>query len=116
RSLLKNVYTNDVDAALVAFVQGDEWRLSFISEIRILTDEGTIETKVTEPKRFTYLLGGERTKTPTDRLYSLTNKRLSLDDIRVAFSVEALNNEFYKHIASHFYDLVGSTTKQGKET
>jgi adenine-specific DNA-methyltransferase len=117
RSLLSNVYKNDVDAAFVVFVQNDKWRLSFISEIRVLTEDGNIETKGTHPRRFTYILGeGERTTTATDRLYSLNGKKLSLDDIRGAFSVEALNNEFYKHVADHFYDLVGSTTKKGKET
>lgn len=37
RQLLRNVYSGDVDAALVVFVQADKWRLSLISEIKVLT-------------------------------------------------------------------------------
>ena len=36
RSLLRSIYKYDVDAALVVFVQNDKWRLSLISEIRVL--------------------------------------------------------------------------------
>lgn len=117
RELLRNIYKYDVDGALVVFVQGEKWRLSFISEIRVLNDDGTIEKKATEPKRYTYLLGkNEKTKTPTDRLSLLTNKKIALEDIRAAFSVEALNNEFYKQISEYFYQLVGATTTKGKKT
>lgn len=117
RELLRNIYKYDVDGALVVFVQNDKWRLSFISEIRVLNDDGTIDKRATEPKRYTYLLGkGEKTKTPTDRLSLLTNKKIALEDIRAAFSVEALNNEFYKQISEYFYELVGATTTKGKKT
>jgi len=114
RELLRNVYKYDVDGALVVFVQEDKWRLSFISEIRIVNEEGEIEKRATEPKRYTYLLGkGEKTKTPIDRLFTLANKLLTLEDIRNAFSVEALNEEFYKIIAEHFYQLLGLTSGKG---
>ena len=118
RELLRNIYKNDVDGALVVFVRSSKWRLSFISEIRILTNDGSLETKATEPKRYTYLLGhGEKTKTPTDRIWSLAEKAISLDDIRTAFSVEALNKEFYQKVSAEFYKLVGATTgKAGKTT
>lgn len=117
RSLLRNVYTNNVDAALVVFVQGDKWRLSFISEIRDLNDDGTIETKTTQPKRFTYLCGeGEKkTTTATQRLYTLAGTKFSLDEIRKAFSVEALNKEFYTKVSKKFYELVGATEGKGKK-
>ena len=35
RELLRNIYRYDVDGALVVFEQGDKWRLSFISEIKV---------------------------------------------------------------------------------
>ena len=117
RELLRNIYKYDVDGALVVFIQNDKWRLSFISEIRVLNDDGTIDKRATEPKRYTYLLGkGEKTKTPTDRLSLLTNKKIALEDIRASFSVEALNNEFYKQISEYFYQIVGATTTKGKKT
>ena len=106
RQLLRSVYKNDVDAALVVFVQGEKWRLSLISEIRILAQR-------TEPRRFTYLLGvGEKALTPTKRLSSLSGS-YDLAELIDAFSVETLNKEFYQKISRHFYNLVGGVTGAG---
>ncbi len=115
RTTLRNIYKYDVDGALVVFVQGDKWRLSFISEIRTLDDEGQIVKEATEPKRYTYLLGqGEKVKTSAIRLASIAGKELSLEDIREAFSVEALNEEFYKIVRDYFYQLVGGSIGKGR--
>jgi anti-anti-sigma regulatory factor len=114
RGLLRNVYRYDVDGALIAFEQDDKWRLSFVSEIRTLDDKGKPTEQVTEPKRYTYLLGkDEKTKTPVDRLVGIAGKKLSLEDIKEAFSVETLNEEFFKVVARHFYQLVGATEGKG---
>lgn len=116
RELLRNVYKYDVDGAIVVFVQDEKWRLSFISEIKVLNDEGEIIEQATEPKRYTYLLGkDEKVRTPSDRLSKLTNKAISLQDILNAFSVEALNEEFYKIVQSFFYELVGGKIGKGKK-
>jgi Alw26I/Eco31I/Esp3I family type II restriction m6 adenine DNA methyltransferase len=116
RELLRSVYKYDVDGALIVFEQADKWRLSFVSEIRTFDEEGNITQKITEPKRYTYLLGkGEKTKTPVDRLFSIAGKKLYLEEIRNAFSVEALNEEFYKIVARHFYQLVGATEGKGSK-
>ena len=55
----------------------------------------------------------EKTKTPVDRFFSITGKKPYLEDIRNAFSVEALNKEFYKIVTKHFYQLVGATEGKG---
>ncbi|HNQ67818.1 MAG TPA: N-6 DNA methylase [Bacteroidales bacterium] len=115
RELLRNIYRYDVDGALVVFEQGDKWRLSFISEIKVLNDEGEVVEQATEPKRYTYLLGvDEKVKTPSERLSKLAGKSLALNDILNAFSVEALNEEFYKIISEYFYQLVGGTVGSSK--
>lgn len=117
RNLLRNIYKYDVDGALVVFAQKDKWRLSFVSEIRVANSGGELIDQITEPKRYTYFLGdGEKVKTPTDRIFSLKNKPLSLEDIRDAFSVEALNEEFYKIVARQFYKLAGATEGKGSKT
>lgn len=114
REMLRSVYKHDVDGALIVFEQKDKWRLSFVSEIRVFDENGKISKKSTEPKRYTYLLGaGEKVKTPATRLASLSGKPFSLEDIRNAFSVEALNEEFYKVVARYFYQLVGATEGKG---
>lgn len=116
RELLRNVYQYDVDGAIIVFVQQEKWRLSFVSEIKVLNDEGEIVEQATEPKRYTYLLGeNEKVRTPTDRLSKLSGKSLALQDILNAFSVEALNEEFYKIIQAYFYELVGGKIGKGKK-
>jgi len=116
RELLRNVYQYDVDGAIIVFVQQERWRLSFVSEIKVLNDEGEIVEQATEPKRYTYLLGnGEKVRTPSERLSKLAGKSLALQDILNAFSVEALNEEFYKIIQAYFYELVGGKIGKGKK-
>jgi len=117
RALLRDVYKYDVDGALIVFVQDKKWRLSLVSEIKTLNEKGEIQTQVTEPKRYTYLLGeGEKVLTPSQNLAKIAGKPLTLEDIRNAFSVEALNEEFYKIIAQQFYELVGATAGKGKNS
>ncbi|MCH8486901.1 MAG: N-6 DNA methylase [Candidatus Cyclonatronum sp.] len=116
RELLRSVYKYDVDGAIIVFVQHGKWRLSFVSEIKVLNDEGEVIEQATEPKRYTYLLGnGEKVRTPADRLHKLAGKTLSLQDILNAFSVEALNEEFYKIIQAFFYELIGGKTGKGRK-
>jgi hypothetical protein len=116
RELLRNVYQYDVDGAIIVFVQQEKWRLSFVSEIKVLNDEGEIVEQATEPKRYTYLLGeDEKVRTPSDRLSKLSGKSIALQDILNAFSVEALNEEFYKIIQAFFYELVGGKVGKGKK-
>ena len=92
RSLLRQVYKYDVDAALIVFVQDNKWRFSYVSEIR--TEEGKKET---EPKRYTYLFGkGEICRTAADRFEKLKGKPFYLNDLFEAFNVEKLNKEFFK--------------------
>ncbi len=115
RTLLRDVYKYDVDGAIIVFVQENKWRLSFVSEIKTLNEKGEIQTQATEPRRYTYLLGeGEKVLTPAQNLAKIAGKPLTLEDIRNAFSVEALNEEFYKIIAQQFYELVGATAGKGK--
>lgn len=119
RNLLRNIYRNDVDAALVVFVQGDKWRLSLISEIKVLDADGNPIDQKTEPKRYTYLLGkGETVRTPVERLHDLQTFDRKLDTIIKAFSVEALNKDFFREYKIVFDDLVAEadTSIKDKET
>lgn len=117
RKLLRDVYKYDVDGALIVFVQENKWRLSFVSEVKVLNDEGEVVTEITEPKRYTYLLGeGEKVQTPAIFLSKLASKIYSLEDIRKAFSVDILNEEFYKVIQQKFYELVGGKIGSAKKT
>jgi len=98
RNLLRQVYKYDVDGALIVFVQDDKWRFSYVSEIR--TEDGKKET---EPKRYTYLFGkGESCRTAAERFDKLKGKKFYLEDLYEAFSVEKLNNDFFKSYNEHY--------------
>jgi len=111
RELLKSVYKNSVDAALVVFFHKNKWRLSLISE--------TKNTNTT-PKRFTYLLGeNEICKTAAERFEKLGGE-FSLNELIDAFSVEKVSNEFFVKYKEIYLDFVEHFTgerivKQGSE-
>lgn len=114
RNLLKDI-TQQVAAAMVVFVQGDQWRFSYISKRKIKNKEtNTIEDKETAPKRYTYLFGrGEKALTAAMRFEKLIQKQkesifhyLELDDFEDAFSVEKLSKEFFKNYKDTYEDLV----------
>jgi len=74
-----------------------------VSDIRVLNSKGEIVAKETVPKRYTFLLGkGEKTRTASERLLSIAGKTLSLEDIRVAFSVEKMSKSFFDEYKAHY--------------
>jgi hypothetical protein len=109
RNLLRSIYKYDVDGALIVFTQGNKWRFSYVSEIR--TEEGKKET---EPKRYTYLFGkGESCRTAAERFLKLQNKRFYLEDLYDAFSVEKLNEDFFKSYKGFFENFSDYISKEG---
>lgn len=88
RNLVKsfiNPTWGEFDAALVVFDSGDHWRLSFICDIK---------GEATSPKRYTYVFGSHELlyKTPIERFRFLQNKGISFENLKTAFSVEALSD------------------------
>ncbi len=81
----------DFDAALVVFVGNDNWRLSFICDIK---------GSATAPKRYTFLFGDHenRYNTAVTRFLRLQEQEMTFNNIREAFSVEALSKEFYTRL------------------
>ena len=79
------------DAALVVFDSGDHWRLSFVCDIK---------GEATAPKRYTFVLGDQRScyNTPVERFLDLQQKGMSFANIKEAFSVEALSKDFYSKL------------------
>ncbi len=102
RNLLNTIY-QEVDGALIVFVQDDKWRFSYVSEIRVWDENDKIIIQKTEPKRYTYLFGeGEICRTAADRFDRLKDKDITLADLTEAFSVEKLNKEFFDKYKFHF--------------
>jgi hypothetical protein len=110
RDLLSDIYRNDVEAALVVFVQGVKWRFTYVSEITV-RDENTGERKVksTDPKRYTYLFGeGEKAKTAAVQFSKLKanedlfKKGITLDALQEAFNVEKMSKAFFTEYRKHY--------------
>ena len=94
----------EVEAAIAVFDDGQHWRLSYIYDHK----KGT-----TSAKRFSYVLGDKQGqyKTPLERLEKVAAKagRFKLEDLRDAFSVDALSKEFFDEYHRH-YDRILRTT------
>ena len=115
RNLVKsfvNPNWGEFDAALVVFdndsakiVNGkfvnskSLWRLSFICDIK---------GEATAPKRFSYVFGESDNyyNTPVGRFDALQRKGISFENIKDAFSVEALSKEFFDEYREHYADIV----------
>ena len=109
RKMIAPYVKYDVDAAVAVFADENHWRLSYICDMK----EG-----VTNAKRFSYVLGEEQGqyKTPLERLDNIYAKRgrYVLNDLRDAFSVDALSNEFFKDYHFHYDRIVDELARQGK--
>ena len=103
RNLIKPFLRYEFDAALVVFDSGDHWRLSFICDIK---------EETTSPKRYTYVFGDKelRYRTPIDRFNLLQKKGISFENIKTAFSVEALSNEFFDRYREQYADFIQYVT------
>ena len=91
RQIVKPYLRYLVDAALVVFDDGNNWRLSFICDIK---------GESTSPKRYTFVFGesGNNYHTAVSRFFDLQNKDVNFVNLKEAFSVEALSLEFYKKL------------------
>ena len=109
RKLVSPYLKYDVDAAIAVFADERHWRLSYICDMK----DG-----ITAAKRFSYILGEAQGqyKTPLERLEKIYNKggRYVLNDLRDAFSVDALSKEFFDMYHSYYDRIVAELAHQGK--
>jgi len=126
RNLLSQVYSNDVEAALLVFIQGNKWRFSYVSEISVKNKAtGKREKKATDAKRFTYLMGaGERCKTAADQFTKVKKSEdlfgggVTLDALEEAFNVEKMSIAFfngYKKQYGYFTAHITGEDENGKK-
>lgn len=109
RNLLKT-HWKEQDAAFIVYhhSQAKSWRFSYVSELRIFTEDGYVPNK-TEPKRYTYVLGErESCRTAAIQFSKLQDKasNATLDDVKEAFSVEKMSDDFFKEYKEHYQDYV----------
>ena len=103
RNLVKPFLRYEFDAALVVFDSGDHWRFSFISDIK---------GEATSPKRYTYVFGNDELlyKTPIERFHYLQKKGISFENLKAAFSGEALSDEFFNKYREQYADFIQYVT------
>lgn len=102
RNLVKrfiNQNWGEFDAAIVVFDSNTEWRLSLVCDIK---------EQATNPKRFTFVFGDGEViyRTPIDRFLKLQAQEATFDNIRKAFSVEALSDDFFNGYRDLYADFV----------
>ena len=106
RKLIQPYLRYEVDAAIAVFDDGQHWRLSYICDHK----EGT-----TSAKRFSYVLGDKQGqyKTPLERLDKVAAKvgHFKMEDLRDAFSVDALSKEFFDEYHRHYDRILKSTVE-----
>ena len=106
RNLIRPYLGYGFDAALAVFNDGTNWRLSLICDLK---------EDATSTKRFTYVFGDEKAfyKTPILRFESLRTKADEFLEIKKAFSVEALSDDFFAAYRKQYAEFVKFLT--GKE-
>lgn len=106
RNLIRPYLGYGFDAALAVFNDGTNWRLSLICDLK---------EDATSTKRFTYVFGDETAfyKTPILRFESLRTKANEFLEIKKAFSVEALSDDFFDEYRKQYAEFVKFLT--GKE-
>ena len=102
RNLVKqfvNPTWGEFDAAIVVFNDTKEWRLSFVCDIK--------DVKTT-PKRYTFVFGEHDNfyRTAIDRFLTIQNSESTFENIRKAFSVEALSDDFFDSYREQYADFV----------
>ena len=106
RNLLRKYWKN-IDAAFIVYHHPESvnWRFTYVSELTGYDAEGEFIQIKTEPKRYTYILGeGESIRTAVERFERIINKgnKVSLDDVKEAFSVEKLSKTFFDEYKKHY--------------
>lgn len=102
RNLVKqfiNPTWGEFDAAIVVFDDKKEWRLSFVCDIK--------DVKTT-PKRYTFVFGEHDNfyRTAIERFLTIQNSAPTFENIRKAFSVDALSDDFFDTYREYYADFV----------
>ena len=106
---------NNIDAALIAYYSEDTdlWRLSLVTLSFEENKSGGISKRFSNPRRYSFILGPTaRIVTPYKYLIS-KGRAKDFEDLTSRFSIEVVNNEFYREIAKLYDELVGTDKVQG---
>lgn len=86
----------------------NRWRYSLITSSLSVNDKGKISKEFSNPRRYSFVLGPhQKVLTPYKQL--IQSGRVSdIEELSKRFSLEVVNNEFYREIAKLYDELVGT--------
>lgn len=95
--------------ALIVYVNDDDsiWRLSLLTALPAFDSCGKIVISYSNPRRHSYVLGSDVGIATARKYLASMGPITDFENLQYRFSVEAVNKDFYKEIANHFYELVG---------
>jgi adenine-specific DNA-methyltransferase len=95
--------------ALIVYVNDDDsiWRLSLLTALPTFDSTGKVVISYSNPRRHSYVLGSDVGIATARKYLASMGPITDFENLQFRFSVEAVNKDFYKEIAEHFYELVG---------
>lgn len=108
--IAQHIEDTKADAAIVALYSDSEkvWRISFVKTEQKFTPKG-LETEVTPAKRYSYLIEpnsiNHTAQSQFQQLIIEYNKKLNVEQIEKAFSVEVITEEFFEQYKQKYIEL-----------
>ena len=115
RELFQILKNYSIENALVAtYTNSNTWRYTLLTTDLSINKSGRVVREFSNPKRHSFLLG-PNSKVGTPYKY-LVQKGPVVDcaDLKSRFSIEVVNNDFYREIARLYDELVGVDKKPAK--
>jgi adenine-specific DNA-methyltransferase len=105
----KILKAHNIYRALIVYVNDDDsiWRLSLLTALPTFDSTGKVVISYSNPRRHSYVLGSDVGIATARKYLSNMGPITDFENLQFRFSVEAVNKDFYKEIAEHFYELVG---------
>ena len=105
----KILKAHNIYRALIVYVNDDDsiWRLSLLTALPTFDSTGKIVISYSNPRRHSYVLGSDVGIATARKYLANMGSVTDFENLQFRFSVEAVNKDFYKEIAEHFYELVG---------
>ena len=105
----KILKAHNIYRALIVYVNDDDsiWRLSLLTALPTFDSTGKVVISYSNPRRHSYVLGSDVGIATARKYLSNMGPITDFENLQFRFSVEAVNKDFYKEIAEHFYVLVG---------
>ena len=105
----KILKAHNIYRALIVYVNDDDsiWRLSLLTALPTFDSTGKVVISYSNPRRHSYVLGSDVGIATARKYLANMGSVTDFENLQYRFSVEAVNKDFYREIAEHFYELVG---------